>query len=89
MQVITVKAKIFELLEVILEETNEGSRKLAMDVVKKFDTQSATDSMMQLWEEKQRVQPADEGDREVMKALEKGLFHGYHILRRLEDYHLC
>ena len=93
------KAKIFELLEVILEETNEGSRKLAMNVVKEFDTGCATESMMQLWKTQQRMPLTDEEDKVVEEALEedrgvkealgKGLFHGYHILRRLEDYQLC
>ena len=83
-QVMRVKAKVFELLEVILEETNEVSQKLAMDVVKNFDIRNATESMKQLWETRQCQE-----DKEVKEALEKGLFHGYHVLRRLEDYKLC
>ena len=82
-----VKAKIFELLEVILEETDEGSRKLAVDVVKDYDIVRATESMIQLWETQKCL--TDKEDSKAKEALEKGLFHGYHVLRRLEDYQLC
>ena len=79
-----VKAKTFELLEVILEETNEASQKLATNVVDNFDKRSATESMMQLWETSRC-----KDNKKFKKVLEKGLFHGYHALRRLEDYQLC
>ena len=82
-----VKAKIFELLEVILEETDEGSRKLAIDVVKDYDIVCATGSLLQLWETQKWL--TDKENSKAKEALEKGLFHGYHTLRRLEDYQLC
>ena len=85
--IMKLKAKTFELLEVILEETDEASKELARDVKNDFDTKSAIKSMMQLWESQQRL--THEKDREDKEALEKGLFHGYHALRRLEDYQLC
>ena len=82
-----VKAKVFELLDVILEETDESSRKLAVDVVKDYDIEHATESMVQIWETQQCL--TDKEESEAKEALEKGLFHGYHTLRRLEDYQLC
>ena len=82
-----LKAKTFELLEVILEETDKGSKELAEAVRHDFDTKGAAKSMVQLWESQQRL--THEKDREDKEALEKGLFHGYHVLRRLEDYQLC
>ena len=85
--IMKLKAKTFELLEVILEETDEGSKELARGVKNDFDTESATESMMQLWELQKCL--THEKDREDKEELEKGLFHGYHALRRLEDYQLC
>ena len=104
LQVMMVKAKILELLELILEETNEGSKELAVDVMTEFDTGSATDSMKGLWETQQLLTHTKDGEvkealekglityeevRKSKEALKKGLSHGYHALRRLEDYQLC
>ena len=85
--IMRLKTKTFELLEVILEETDEGSKELARDVKNDFDTESATESMIWLWKSHQCL--THQKDREEKEALEKGLFHGYHALRRLEDYQLC
>ena len=99
-----LKAKTLELLEGILEETDEGSIEQARDVNNDFNTESATKSMMQLWKTQQlltcmedsKVKEAlqncvitHEEAKNDKEALEKGLFHGYHALRRLEDYQLC
>ena len=88
-----LKAKIFELLELILEETNEGSKELAVDVMREFDTESATVSMNEIWKMQQLLTCTEDSKVKEVKnareALQKGLFHGYHALRRLEDYQLC
>ena len=80
-----LKAKVFEFLEVIIEETQEDGGTLARNVAYCLEKKHVLSSMGQLWDLSQQR----EAHCTVLTAMEKGLFHAYHTLKRLEEHMEC
>ena len=77
-----LKAKAFEFLEVIVEETQEDGGTLARNVTNYLEKKHVLSGMEQLWDLSQQR----EVHCTVLTAVDKGLFHAYHTLKRLEEH---
>ena len=78
-----MKASAVELLEVMLEETNEKSSELVKEIAGSLDIPALHDTLADFYELK--------NDRKVQRSkfddeAERGLFRTYHVLVHLRDY---
>ena len=82
-QSVDMKASAVELLEVMLEETNEKSLELVKEIAGSLDIPALRDTLADFYELK--------NDRKVKRSkfddeAERGLFRTYHVLVHLRDY---
>ena len=82
-QSVDMKASAVELLEVMLEETNEKSLELVKEIAGALDIPALHDTLADFYELK--------NDRRVKRSkfddeAERGLFRTYHVLVHLRDY---
>ena len=89
-KILQLKGKVFELLEVILEEIDDSSSDLAQIVMKDFSIRNVQTSMYQLWETlKNSLYNEADPDGHYQEDLYQGLYHAFHAIRRLQSYGLC
>ena len=76
-----LKASSIELLEVMLEETDQSSSQLAHWIISQLDIQNLLGAMHELW------QVYSEFNFTLNKEhLRNSVFRAYHVLRRIGDY---
>ena len=76
-----LKASSIELLEVMLEETDQSSSQLAHWIISQLDIQNLLGAMHELWQ-------AYSGFNFSLNKehLRNSVFKAYHVLRRIGDY---
>lgn len=72
-------ASSIELLEVMLEETDESSGQLARWIISHLDLQNFLGAMLELWQ-------AYNGFKLNRDHWRNSVFRAYHVLRRISDY---
>ena len=84
-QSVDMKASAVELLEVMLEETNEKSLELVKEIAGSLDIPALHDTLADFYELKNDPEVKQKGfDDEA----ERGLFRTYHALVHLMDYNI-
>ena len=83
MQFVKIKGSAIELLDVMLEKTDEKTKDLVRDVAKNLDIEALHQTLVEFYKLKddQRAK-----DKECDDDAETALFRTYHSLVQLEDY---
>ena len=83
MQSVNIKGSAIELLDVMLEKTDEKSEELVRDIVNHLNIGALHQTLVEFYELKNDQRVKDKGyDDEA----ETGLFRTYHALVHLTDY---
>ena len=83
MQSVNIKGSAIELLDVMLEKTDEKSEDLVRDIANNLDIEALHHTLVEFYELKNDQEVKDNGyDDEA----ETGLFRTYHALVHLTDY---
>ena len=87
--ILQLKGKVFELLEVLLEEINDYSSSNLEQIRKDFCICNVLSSMHQLWEMIETLKNDEtctsEADEHYQEDLYRSLYHGFHAIRRLQS----
>ena len=82
-QSVHLKGSAIELLDVMLEETDERSKDLVRDIVNSLDIEALHHTLVEFYQLMNDQKVKEQGyDDEA----EKGLFHTYHALVHITDY---
>lgn len=76
-----LKSSSIELMEVLLEETDEESPVLAQWIISQWNMSDFLGAMFDLWQA--YSEPFNIQDREQLR---NSVFRAYHVLRRIADY---
>ena len=83
MQTVNLKGSAIELLEAMLEKTNEKSSELVSEIVNGLQVEVLHDNLLELYELMHHQKVKEMGFDDEAEA---GLFRMYHILMHLTDY---
>ena len=79
-----MKASAVELLEVLLEETDELSSKLAQGISQDVDVNQITEFMHQLWKLQQMWDKRQE--HHLQDEARKAMYRAFHVVCKMADY---
>ena len=77
-----LKSSCVELLEVLLEETDQNSERLAHWIISHFNLSIFLSAMLELWTASNNITY----QHSQADLYRQGMFRAYHVLRRLSDY---
>lgn len=83
MQSVNIKGSAIELLDVMLEKTDEKSEDLVRDIANNLDIEALHHTLVEFYELKNDQEVKDNGYDDEAEA---GLFRTYHALVHLTDY---